>query len=264
MTFEELCVALGIEPTDANRTALTTFATAREAPLKANRDALLADNKRLKTAAKAFEGFDVEELSATLTELSIDPADLVTRLRDAPKVGADAIAAATAAAEARLGRRITLAEKRAIDAEAREAKSDRARCDAEATRALTDEIVKKKGNTDLLLPTLRGRVRSAIDPDTGRVVLTALSANGDEMLSDTGIPASVGDLVESLRRNETFGVAFEADGGGSGADGGAGRPGARVTNPWAKGTLSLTQQTILKRDKPALAAQLQREAGRAA
>lgn len=260
MTFEELCAALGIDPSDANRTALTQFATAREAPLKANRDALLADNRRLKDGAKAFEGFDVADLTTTLAELNIDPAELTTRLRAAPSVGAEAVRAAEAAAEARNARKIALTEKRATDADARAALAERARCDADASRALTDEIAKKKGNATILLPTLKGRVKSSIDPDTGRVILTPLSANGDEMLSDAGVPASIGDLVESLRRDETWGIAFEADGGGSGAGNAAGKAGSRVTNPWLKSTFNMTEQARLKRDKPALAATLQREA----
>lgn len=261
MTFEELCALLGIDPTDANRTHIVGFATAREAPLKTNRDALLADNKRLKTAAAAFEGFDMADLSATLTELNIEPADLTSSLRAAPKLGQDAVRAAEAAAELKYTRKIAAAEKRAADAEAKAGNSDRQRCDAEVSRQLQDEIAKKKGNAALLLPTLKGRVKSAIDPDTGRIVITPLAANGDEMLSESGAPGTVSDLVESLRRDEQFGVAFEAGGGGSGSGaGGTGRPGGRVTNPWKAGSINLTEQSILKRDKPALAATLMREA----
>lgn len=262
MTIEELAEKLGITLDDTTRGAINAFLTGQTSGLKANNRDLLAKNAELKAKLKPFEAIDAEDLAALTEELSIEPGDLLDRVRNAPKAAGDAAKAAEAAAEAKYQRKLAASDKKAADAMAALDAANKARIDETVTRELTEEIAKKKGNVDLLLPMMRGRVKGEIDPDTGKVVRKVLAANGDEMLSDAGAPGTVSDLVESLRRDEKFGIAFEGEGGGSGAGTGANRKsGGGGKNPYKKGpTWSLTEQTKLRAANPALADQLKREA----
>lgn len=262
MTIEELAEKLGIELNDTTKGSITAYVAAQTAGLKQNNRDLLAKNADLKAKIKPFEGIDADELAELVAELEIEPADIVDRVRNAPKAAGDAAKAAEAAAEAKFQRKLAAADKKAADAEARANAADKARIDDDLTRALTEELAKKKGNVDLLLPMLRGRVRGEIDPDTGKVIRKALAANGDELLSDAGAPGTIGDLVESLRRDEKFGIAFEGEGGGSGSGtGGARKSGGPAKNPFKKGDgFNITEQVKLKQTNRALYDQLKREA----
>lgn len=272
MTIEELAEQLGITLTDANRgqvtTSLNAYVTAQTSTLKANRDQLLKDVKNLKNQLKAFEGLDGAELATALEELGIGADDIIDRLR-APPPGdpknpdvAKQIADAVAAAEAKLQRKIAAAEKKAADAEGALAIANKARVDETIERALTGELATQKGNVDLLLPMLRGRVKGEIGED-GKVSLTVLAANGDEMLGTNGASGTVALLVETIKRDEKFGIAFEADGGGSGSRPNTQRNSGRK-NPWKKETFNLTEQSSIRAENPALADQLKREAEMAA
>ena len=261
MTIEELAEKLGIELNDTTKGAIAAFLTGQTNGLKTNNRELLASNSALKAKLKAFEGIDVEELAALTAELEITPADLIDRVRNAPKAAGDAAKAAEQAAEAKYQRKLTASEKAKNDAIASLETANRARIDETLTRELTEEIVKKKGNVDLLLPMMKNRVKGEIDPETGKVVRKVLAVTGEEFLSDAGSPGTVGDLVESLRRDEKFGIAFEGEGGGSGAGAGANRKaGGSGKNPFKKATWNLTEQSKLRTANPALADQLKREA----
>lgn len=260
MTLEELAGKLGIELNDETKGSITAYVTAQTGGLKTNNRDLLAQVSSLKTKLKAFDGIDPEDLAALTTELEIEPADLIDRVRNAPKAAGDAAKAAEAAAEAKYQRKITAAERRAQEAEAKVEAANKARVDEAIARTLTDELAKKKGNVDLLLPSMKGRVKGAVGED-GKIIITVLAANGDELMSDAGAPGTIGDLVESYRRDERFGIAFEADGGGSGAgNGGTRKPAGGQRNPFKKATWNLTEQSKLRATNPALADQLKREA----
>lgn len=261
MTIEELAEKLGIELNDATRGFLTAYLNAQTAGLKQNNKDLLAERSALKSKLKVFEGVDPEEFTTLIAELDVEPADIVDRLRNAPKATGDAVKAAEAAAEAKYQRKIQQAEKKASDANAALELSNKARVDETLTRELTEEIVKRKGNVDLLLPAMKNRVKGEIDAETGKVTRKVFAPNGDEMLSDSGVPAVVGDLVESYRRDEKFGIAFEAEGGGSGSGkGGDRKPSGVGKNPYKKATWNLTEQNNLRASNPTLADQLKREA----
>lgn len=262
MTIEELAEKLGITLDDTTKGAINAFITGQTTGLKTNNRELLASNAALKTKLKAFEGIDPEELATLTEELSIEPGDLIDRVRNAPKAAGDAAKAAEAAAEAKYQRKLTQAEKKAADSAIALEAANKARIDENVARALTEELAKKKGNVDLLLPMMKNRVKGEIDPETNRVTLKVLAPNGDEMLSDAGSAGTVSDLVESLRRDEKFGIAFEGEGGGSGSGTGAARKtGGPGKNPYKKGpTWNLTEQSKLRSTNPALADQLKREA----
>jgi len=267
MTIEELAEKLGLTLTDENRAQITAsvnaYTAAQTTGLKQNNKDLLADRNALKAKLKVFEGIDTTEFTELLTELEAEPGDVIDRLRNAPKAAGDAVKQAEAAAEAKFQRQVTKANKERDDARAALDLSNKARIDGDIERFLSDEIAKKKGNAAILLANMRGRVKGEIGED-GKVKITVLAANGDELLSDAGTPGTVADLVESYRRNETFGIAFEADGGGSGAGGGGTKkPGNVGKNPFKKATWNLTEQSRLRASNPTLADQLKREAANA-
>lgn len=271
MTLAELLEALGLTSTPEFVEAIASYTTAQTVALKANRDQLLKDVKDLKTKIKAFDGINPTELAEVLAELDIDADGLVERLR-APAVidpknpdVAKQITDAVAAAEAKLTRKLAKGEKDLADANTALAAANKARIDENIERVLTAELATQKGNVDLLSPMLRGRIKGEIDAETGKVNITVLAANGEEMVAAGGQVATVATLVETIKADEKFGAAFEADGGGSGAGGNkkSGQPTGK--NPWIRGpNYSLTEQNALSKNNPTLAASLKLAAQRAA
>ena len=273
MTLAQLLAALGLTSSAEIEQSIGTYVEAQTAGLKRNRDQLFNDNKKLKDQVAKLGDLDVDELSTAISELDLDMADVVDRLRQKPSVDpknpdvAKQIADAVAAAETKLQRKIAAAEKKTSDAENALQAANKARIDETIERSLTGELATQKGNVDLLLPMLRGRVKGEIDPDTGKVNLTVLAPNGDEMQAAGGQVATVTTLIETIKADERFGAVFEAEGGGSGAGGSKTRAGVNSgKNPYMKGTphYSLTEQAALREKNPALAAQLKAAAERAA
>lgn len=148
---------------------------------------------------------------------------------------------------AALGIRLTSKTRAAICAYAQResaAAVEKVRVDAEIDRTLTVELSARGGNAALLMPILRGRVKGHVDA-SDQVVLVPLDAAGDDMHGK-----SVVDLIETLRRDKTFGKAFSAAV--------ARRPGQ--VNPWRRETWSLTEQSRIGAENSTLADQLRREA----
>lgn len=265
MTLEELAEKLGITLDDSSKGHIASYVAAQTTGIKANRDQLLKDNKDLKTKLKAFDGIDADDLTTVLAELDLEAGDIVERLKTPPNAdGKDAAAikaAAEAEAEKKWSGKVTKAEKRATDAEAKTTASEKARVDSEIDRQLTTELAAKKGIPDLLMPMLRGRIKGEIDADTGKINLKVLAPNGDEMQGASGAMATVADLVETIKRDDKFGGAFEAEGGGSGGGkGGDRKPVNGRVNPWMKATRNLTEQAKISAENPTLAAQLKKAA----
>lgn len=270
MTLEELLEKLGLTKSAEITEAIAAYTTAQTTALKANRDQLLKDNKKLKDAAKQFEGLDAGELAEALAELDLDMADVIERLRTEPKADPKnkdtqaLIDAAVAEATKKLQRTIDKQTKDIADKDAAIGAANKARIDETIDRHLTTELAAHKGMPELLLPMLRGRVKGEIGED-GKVVLTVLAPNGEEMQAAGGQMATVATLVESVKADDKFGRAFEADGGGSGAKGGDKRPGGAGKNPWMKGAnFNRTEQARIRESNPALALTLQKQAEAAA
>lgn len=271
MTLEELLEKLGLTKTAEITEAITNYTNAQTTALKANRDALLKDNKKLKEAAKAFEGLDAGELAEALAELNLDMADVIDRLKAEPKgdkTNKDTqalIDAAVLEATKKLQRTIDKQTKDIADKDAAISAANKARIDETIDRHLTTELATHKGVPELLLPMLRGRVKGEIGED-GKVVLTVLAANGEEMQAAGGQVATVATLVEAIKADAKFGMAFEADGGGSGAKGDAKRQSSTAgKNPWMKGAnFNRTEQMKISQSNPALAQQLKKQAEQAA
>lgn len=269
MTLEELLAQLGLTKTAEFETAIANYVGAQTAALKTNRDQLLKDVKRLKDGMKIYEGLDPSELAETLAELGIENGDVIEALKKSksadpknPDVKAQ-IEAAVAEATKAIQRKLDKTSKDLTEAQTALNTANKARIDETVERELTAQLSQHKGNIPLLLPALRGRVKGEIGED-GKVVLTVLAANGEEMQGAGGAVATVSTLVESIKADTNYGVAFEAEGGGSGAPAGTKRPAGVGSNPWAKESRNLTKQAEISRTNPALAAQLKKQAGIAA
>lgn len=90
--------------------------------------------------------------------------------------------------------------------------------DANAIAAIT----KNEGNTTLLLPHVKSRVR-VINEDNKYKVQVVLQDGQTPMLNDKAEPISIEDFVKSMRNDETFQVAFKPTGTtGSGSEGSKG------------------------------------------
>lgn len=86
--------------------------------------------------------------------------------------------------------------------------------DSEVAKA----IAEAKGNTALLMPLLKQRIK-VVDKD-GSLVVKVTEENGDPAVNDKGEPVTISALVESFKSNETFAGAFDS----SGLSGGGGKP----------------------------------------
>lgn len=78
--------------------------------------------------------------------------------------------------------------------------------DSEATAALSSV----KGNSTLLLPHLRGKVK--VFQENGEYIARAVDSEGDPRGNGKGGFMTVKDLVEEFRKDKQFSVAFEASG----------------------------------------------------
>lgn len=92
--------------------------------------------------------------------------------------------------------------------------------DAQATAA----IAAAKGVPQLLLPHVKDRVK--VIEENGQFTVQVLDEKGNPMVMDAaGTPATIGYLVESLKANPVYGLAFE----GRGASGSGGHQGGGTT-----------------------------------
>lgn len=265
MTLAELFAKLGITSTPELEQAVAEYTAAQTTALKKNRDDLLKDNKKLKDAIKAFDGIDSAELVEALEAANIDASELIDHLKKPPSPSNEKvekqIADGIAAAQKAMDRKLKKSEDDLKAAQEALNKSNKARIDEHNERVLVTEIAAQKGNVDLLLPMLRGRVKSEIDED-GKINTVFLAANGDELQGAGGQVATVSTLIGSIKADEKFGIAFEAEGGGSAAKGSTKRPtGSTGVNPWVKGpNFNRTAQAKMRQENPTLAATLERQA----
>lgn len=88
--------------------------------------------------------------------------------------------------------------------------------DSEVAKA----IAEAKGNTALLMPLLKQRIK-VVDKD-GQLVVKVTEENGDPAVNDKGEPLTISALVDSFKANETYAGAFDS----SGLSGGGIIPGA--------------------------------------
>lgn len=103
-------------------------------------------------------------------------------------------------------------------------------------QAITEAIAKEGGNLRLLLPVVRGAVKSETTAD-GTLAVTLVGEDGKELVSKVDgstKPMGISEFVSGLKQHADYRAAFSGSGvGGSGAShtaGGAGRGGQASTN----------------------------------
>lgn len=126
--------------------------------------------------------------------------------------------------------------------------------------AFEAEILKGKGEPELLLPHMRNRVRFNEGED-GTLTMDILNAHGSPMLGPKGERATPADIVKEYKAHPVFGRGFEGTGSsGAGLSPGGRTAGQPARNPFAKDSFNLTEQMKLAKENPALASELKKQA----
>jgi hypothetical protein len=220
------------------------------------KNALVATKGELEQARAAVDGFkglDAKKVRKDLQEL-----ERLKKLN--PETEADRLAEAKIAAQVE-----ALSQQHATEIEVRNKRETTLM--GEINRVLVDNearaaILEAKGVPELLLPTMRSRLK-VVETD-GKFGVQVLNDRGNQDYVVKGgntVPSTIADLVAKFKADPKFGRAFDASersGGGANppGQGGGGRP-----NPWAKDTFNLTEQMKLLRSDPALAAAMKQQAG---
>lgn len=129
--------------------------------------------------------------------------------------------------------------------------------------AAKSAIAEAKGKVKPLLPYVLQKVDMIEENGTYRAVV--IDEDGEPRLTRDGKEMDIRGLVEELKADPEFQPLFEAAPvSGSGArNSNVSSPGTLgvASNPWNPKTRNLTQQMILERTNPALAARLKQQAG---
>lgn len=126
----------------------------------------------------------------------------------------------------------------------------------EKTSAKIDSAIREaKGSPELLSPHVAGRVRTEMVD--GKVQITVLTANGIDMLTEDGKPATLRDLINELRSSPIFQRAFEAP--AVGGTGGRSSSTPSASNPWNPASPNVTEQMRLYRQDKAAAQRMAAE-----
>lgn len=125
---------------------------------------------------------------------------------------------------------------------------------------LLKEISKAGGVSELLEPVVKGRVRGKFD-DAGATKIEVLTAEGAPMLLDDGTPASIKDLIATLKDNPVYGRAF--DGSGKGGTGSKPSSAGNDENPFDSKSpaFNMTKAMAMYKQDPSKARQLAAKAG---
>jgi len=127
--------------------------------------------------------------------------------------------------------------------------------DVLVNNAIMAAINHAKGNSDLLMPHVKTRVK--LFDDDGKQVARVIDKDGNPRIAGAkGDYMTIEALLDEFKESDTFAPCFEGSRAtGSGAGGGSGG-GAVKNNPFARETLNLTEQARLKREDPEKAARL--------
>ncbi len=163
-------------------------------------------------------GSDVPSIQAKIEELKSELAD-AKKGKDTPPVDIEKIKAEIAKAHA--------AELVAKDRTLEGLNSQLHR--VLVTNALTTAVMAEKGNPDLLMPMLAGRVKAAVGED-GEMGVYVMDAAGDRRYSGvSGKEMTIPELVAEIKADGRYAGAFESETkGGSGMlPGSSQKPGSR-------------------------------------
>jgi hypothetical protein len=223
------------------------------------RSALENTKAELTSSAAALEGFKGLDAKAVRARLK--------RLEDLEKI--DPQSEADRLAEIKAGAKIEEITKGHEKEVAKQTKRN-AVLQSEIERLVIDNaastaIAAQRGDPDLLLPFVRGRLR-VVESEDGRFSVQVLNEQGNQKYTvkdNKAVESSVEDLISEFKINPKYGRLFEATNTGSGANNtNRGSIPAGTANPWLKGQhWNLTQQMILLKTNPGLAAAMKAQAG---
>ena len=198
----EFLKSIGIEDEDLAG-KLIAKSTEDESGLVSKRDELLGKVTGYKDQLKTFDGVDAGKYHDMLKQIeAIAEADDLKN-GDFEKVRAkmlEEFAKKEDVSTAKIAKLLEQLESKMVDSE------------------ISKAIAESKGNSKLLMPILRQRIK-VVDKD-GELVVKVTEENGDPAVNDKGESISIMALVESLKSDEAFAGAFDA----SGLSGGGAKP----------------------------------------
>lgn len=216
------------------------------------RNAFATTKTELEKSTKALEGYKGLPAASTLK-------DKLEKLKTLESI--DPQSEAAKIVEARVTAALNEAgSKHKTEIDAATAEGDRlwgALNGALIASAAKDSITKEKGSPALLMPHIKARTKI----DRATLEVTVLRDDGTPFYNNSGKPGTIDDLVADLKKHPDYGRAFEAPMSGSGAKGGGqgGQHGA--ANPWAPGSINITEQSRITKADPSRAAFLKASAG---
>ena len=180
--------------------------------LVGNRDAILAEKRKLQAALDKLSGVDPEEYEALKKEAEEAERAALEKKGEFDKIMEQTVQKHQKAIEQRDARESSLRSK-----------LEELMIDNEATKIIVSEEF--KGSPTLLMPHVRKRVRVEEVDGEFRTVVLASDMSTPMVASGSGERAGLKDLIAEMREKPEFGAAFGATGGsGTGAKdtGGAG------------------------------------------
>lgn len=128
-------------------------------------------------------------------------------------------------------------------------------------RELTAALAKADGSIAVLTPHISPHI-DVIEMDDGNFKAVVIDEKGNPRKDDSGQLLSIESLVGEFKERPEFKVCFKPDekSGGSGSDGNRSTDANDEPNPFAKDTLNLTQQALLKKNDPQKFERLKKQA----
>ena len=234
--------------------------TGLKSALKKEREA----RKVLEKQAKTFDGLDpikYKEMTERITELKAQE-DAAIR-KEAEKKGqwekleqdlqAESVRKLAAVNTAASEKESTLLQQIADVTSAMEVEI--------GEKAIIAAISKAEGNTTLLMPHINGKIK-VVKQDSGKYEPVVVNASGEIRYDTAGAPMTPDALIEEIKTQPEFQVAFKTKTQAGGSDSTGGHEGGSTpNNPFKKETLNLTEQGKLITTDPKQAEKLKKEAG---
>ena len=165
--------------------------------LRAKKDELLSKNVQLTNQVKAFSALgDIDTLTKALEFYTKGQEDK-TKQGDAPQ------------ADAKLVAQLEHLQKELDNERGIRTKREQTMVNSFASAEITAAIARNKGNPKLLAHAVQSRVEATLKDD-GTVGITVKNPDGSPMFKN-GKEASLDDLLNEIKADADYGVAFAAD-----------------------------------------------------
>lgn len=125
---------------------------------------------------------------------------------------------------------------------------------------VTKAIAAENGNPLFLEHHVTQHVK-VVENDEGEFEVQVLNKDGTRKLMDSGSYATVQDFVKELKNDERFAAAFAGTMATGSGGSGTTETANNDPNPWAEGSINLTQQSLITRNDPEKAKRLKAAAG---